>query len=189
MGHYETLGVDPEASVDVIRRSYLELARREHPDLHNESAASRSLAEKRMRSINVAWSVLSVIDERAAYDHELRNSSGRSRSGRTSDGSAPRVPGGNRPEPDWTPYDTTSDHVEFDERWDRPITSGGLPSWLAVAPVLLFMSGLLAVVGGSLMGAPSAAALGVVALIVSVVLFLCAPLVALSRSRRGDRLG
>jgi len=70
VGHYEILGVDPEASVDEIKRSYLRLASREHPDLHNETPESRLHAESRMREINVAWSILSDPDERAFYDRK-----------------------------------------------------------------------------------------------------------------------
>lgn len=182
------MGVDPSASVDDIRQAYLLLARREHPDLHNETEASRSAAEETMRGINAAWAVLGDADERSSYDHDrLRRL--RPTTIARPPGDTPGRPGfTNQPDPNWVPYDNSVDHSEFDERFDRPITSGGLPSSLAVAPVMSLISGLVAVIAGSLIGVDAAVNFGLVALIASSVLFLTAPLVALRRSRRGDRL-
>ncbi len=189
MDHYENMGVDPSASVDDIRQAYILLARREHPDLHNETEASRSAAEEKMRGINAAWAVLGDADERSAYDRDRLRRLRPSTTVRPP-GNTPGEPGfTNQPDPNWVPYDDSVDHSEFDERFDRPITSGGLPSWLAVAPMMSLISGLVAVIVGGLIGADAAVDVGVAALVASSVLFLTAPLVALGRSRRGDRLG
>ncbi len=187
VSHYEILGVDPEASVDEIRHSYLGLARREHPDLHNQSPESRSRAEDRMRAINAAWAVLSDPDERAAYDRErLGVSDKRSGGGGASARRTSWV--ANRPDPDWQPFDPSTDSDSFDEGHDRPITAGALPGWMAVGPVVSFVFGLIAVSFGSFIGFRALAVAGIAALLLSILLFVAAPMVALGRSRRGDRL-
>ena len=52
MSPYEVLGVSPSATPDEIRRAYLALARRHHPD------AGGSVDE--MRRVNDAWAALST---------------------------------------------------------------------------------------------------------------------------------
>jgi len=189
VSHYEILGVDPDASVAEIKHAYLGLARREHPDLHNQSPESRLAAEDRMRAINAAWAVLSDPDERAAHDRQRLGVPDQRSNGGASPASAQRAAwAANRPDPDWQPFDSSTASDSFDERHDRPITSGALPSWLAVAPVVSFVFGLIAVSFGSFIGFRLLAMAGIVALLSSVLLFVVAPMVALGRSRRGDRL-
>ena len=78
-GHYEVLGVSPDASLGEIRRAYLREARTAHPDFHNGSEIDRVRAEERMRDLNRAWAVLGDVDERSAYDRRrLRPHSTRS---------------------------------------------------------------------------------------------------------------
>lgn len=70
--HYEILGVDPDASHDELKRAYLELALRYHPDRQtgaDEAALERS--SWRMREVNEAWQVLQSPGRRARYDDEL----------------------------------------------------------------------------------------------------------------------
>jgi preprotein translocase subunit Sec63 len=62
MGHYEVLGVTPDASMDEIRARYLALARSAHPDVQS-NAEAREGAEDAMRTINAAWAALSDSDE------------------------------------------------------------------------------------------------------------------------------
>jgi len=190
VGHYEILGVDQHCSVDEIKRAYLALARREHPDLHNETPESRLHAENRMRAINAAWTVLSDPDERAFYDRKRLGVNDDRRGPESREATAQRSEwAANRPSPDWAPFDSSASNEEFDERHDRPITSGALPGWLAVAPVISFAYGLVAVSFGSFIGFQLLALSGIAAMLSSILLFLAAPLVALGRSRRGDRLG
>lgn len=68
--HYRTLGVAPAATRDEIRRAYLALARRHHPDRLDEGDTTGGAAEgsARMAAVNEAWRILGDEDERAAYD-------------------------------------------------------------------------------------------------------------------------
>lgn len=67
-GHYETLGVRPEATAAEIRDAYRALARRHHPD--REPADARAMAD-----INEAYRVLGEPSRRAVYDASRRTGS------------------------------------------------------------------------------------------------------------------
>lgn len=70
--HYQVLGVTRSASPETIRAAHRQLARVLHPDRQGEaSAAERKLAERRMREVNAAWTVLSDPARRAEYDRSL----------------------------------------------------------------------------------------------------------------------
>jgi hypothetical protein len=74
--HYEVLGVPPNASAQRVRAAHRQLAQLLHPDRQGSaSTAERQLAERRMREVNAAWTVLSDPDRRRAYDRSLRASS------------------------------------------------------------------------------------------------------------------
>ena len=67
--HYQTLGIAEGAHPDDVRRAYLDLARRLHPDRWSDaSPQERAVAERRMREINEAWRVLGNAGRRLAYD-------------------------------------------------------------------------------------------------------------------------
>ena len=69
VSHYDTLGVRDGADPDDVRRAYLELARRLHPDRWiDASATERADAERRMQEVNEAWRVLGNPGRRLAYD-------------------------------------------------------------------------------------------------------------------------
>ena len=61
--YYKTLGLEPAASEDEVRKAYRKLARKYHPDVSKEADA-----EARMRDINEANDVLRDKEKRAAYD-------------------------------------------------------------------------------------------------------------------------
>ncbi|MBA2497452.1 MAG: J domain-containing protein [Acidimicrobiia bacterium] len=70
--HYETLGVAPGTPPDAVRRAYVDLARRLHPDRFVAAGTGeRTDADRRMREVNEAFRVLGNPGRRVAYDTEL----------------------------------------------------------------------------------------------------------------------
>ena len=69
--HYETLGIPREASAERVKRSYRSLVKIYHPDKFPTGSAEHAEAEKRIRDINEAYSVLSKPASRAKYDAKL----------------------------------------------------------------------------------------------------------------------
>ena len=70
--HYEVLRVPRQADHDQIRRAYLKAARQWHPDRYNDKpAAEAQEAERTMRLVNEAWTVLGDKSSRDAYDRQL----------------------------------------------------------------------------------------------------------------------
>jgi hypothetical protein len=56
--HLETLGLAPGASPEEIKRAYLALVKRWHPDRFAQDPEQQKLAEDKLRSINVAYEAL-----------------------------------------------------------------------------------------------------------------------------------
>jgi hypothetical protein len=67
--HYETLGVEPSAPAEDIKRAYRALVKRWHPDKNPGDPQ----AEAKIRDINAAWDDLSTPERRASYDLSLTN--------------------------------------------------------------------------------------------------------------------
>ncbi|MDR7270232.1 curved DNA-binding protein [Pelomonas saccharophila] len=61
--YYATLGLDPGASADEVKKAYRKLARKYHPDVSKEAGA-----EARFKEVAEAYEVLKDPEKRAAYD-------------------------------------------------------------------------------------------------------------------------
>lgn len=172
MNHYEVLGVAPDAPTPVIRAAFVALARRHHPDHHaTESAAAQSDAERRMRTINDAWAVLSDAGRRTAYDRQL--------------GLVPD-PEAFRPiEPD-EPGDVdprTEPDVPYRRVPEREVRQTRLAT---LVPVGLFGLSVAALLLGLLLVVPALLAIGVVLFLLSCASFIVVPLLVLSRATRDE---
>ncbi|MBI4846262.1 MAG: molecular chaperone DnaJ [Candidatus Omnitrophica bacterium] len=64
--YYEILGVNKDASVDEIKKSYRKLAMKYHPD--RVSSEKRKEAEEQFKEISEAYAVLTDTNKRAQYD-------------------------------------------------------------------------------------------------------------------------
>ncbi|MCK9606871.1 MAG: DnaJ domain-containing protein [Methylomonas sp.] len=61
--YYQVLGVKKDAALADIKKAFRKLARKYHPDVSKEANA-----EAKMKEINEAYTVLSDVEKRAAYD-------------------------------------------------------------------------------------------------------------------------
>ena len=163
------LGVARDAPVEEIRRAYVALARRTHPDVRGDDPA----ADEQMRRINLAWEMLSDGDSRAALDRRLPQQPQSSPRPRASPAAGETA----------QPHDDFDfDHDDFDAD-DRPITEGDLPGWMRLGAPLAFVLGIFAVILGVMAGGFVLVRLGLLALGLSVLLFMLSPFVVLVRSR------
>jgi hypothetical protein len=169
--HYDVLGVGRNASPADVRRAYLDLARLHHPDVHVDADAGvREAARQRMALVNEAWRVLGDDARRRAYDTEL----------------------GGRLPPHGDDADDAEDEVDAEELFDEWLEQHPPPKrrsagLLTMAPVLL----VLAAVGlgsfGLTTGFVALLALAAGCLALAAVLFVLAPLVAMTSARRHER--
>lgn len=194
MNHYEVLGVAPKASQEELRRAYLRLARRHHPDrlAAKESLTTdvdaRAASERRMRDVNEAWRVLSDPASRAIYDAGLDR---REPGGATVEAgrAGPVI---NRPSRRFVPVDDSSGDADEHSWRDRPDEYDprtALGRFLAVAPAAFVAAGLACAALGLVMGARPLAALALTFLLLGGLLFVAAPVVALARSAAADPEG
>ncbi len=68
--YYEILEVNQKASKEVIEKAYKVLVRKYHPDLY--TGAKQQYAEKKVKEINEAYSILSDEFLKEQYDNELK---------------------------------------------------------------------------------------------------------------------
>ena len=174
MSLYTVLGVPDGAEPAVVRRAYLQLAREHHPDLHPDGAP-RNAAERRMQEVNEAWAVLSDPDRRLSYDRRIGLVDGDPVDGLQIV----------RPSTEFTPFfevdedDDDSWRFEPDEYDPRTAIGRGL----SVAPVLSGLLGFFAVVGAVMLNVRSLWAVGVGLFVLSGLLFVGAPVVAMFKSQ------
>ena len=167
---YEVLGAERTASPAELRRAYLGLARRYHPDTHAGSPAPvRAAAETSMRRVNEAWATLGDPERRRAYDAGLA--------------AAPRPP-----DPPWQPFDDGDDD-EPDWRLVADEAGTGIkpPGWLTLAPVLLLVGGGTLLVLGVFIDLVPVTVVGLALLVLSGLLFVAAPVVAVAISSQAER--
>lgn len=166
MNPYEVLGVAPTASAEEVRRAYLGLARRFHPDYFTgASSQDRARAEARMREVNEAWSVLGDAERRRRHDDAQ--------------------PQGFRPlRPDEPDEPDPRDAPDVPYRPAPPATLGRRTA--TMAPVLLFGGSVAVGVLGLALSLPGLLALSLVLFVGSCVGFLVLPLLALSRARQDE---
>jgi hypothetical protein len=97
--YYDMLQVSPNAGPDVIEAAYRRLARKYHPDVNRDPAAT-----ERMRELNEAYEVLSDSTRRAEYDALLARAPARGGSARPDSGrTTPPPPPSGQPSPSQGP--------------------------------------------------------------------------------------
>jgi hypothetical protein len=167
--HYEVLGVARQADDAEIRRAYLDLARRHHPD------AAGGDAEEMLR-VNEAWAVLGDPASRARYDAGL-DPDVRSFAHRPN--AAPFVP--------FDTADDESDDWRYEPDVGDPRTAPGRR--VLMAPMVCLW--LAAAAFGVWLVSPGRALIVLAAVLaaVSVVGFLAAPIVAMAKASQYERRG
>lgn len=176
------LGVARDASATTIRRRYLELARQYHPDV--QRGPDQVDAERRMREITAAWSVLGDAERRSRYDDDLARAD------------APAGQPYVRRTP-FRPYDADDPDDDRDERFDAvrigdDLTDESLgtgaapPRVLTILPPALLVLGLAALSAGLVASFGPLLALGLVALVGAALSFVAAPVTAIFLSRRSE---
>jgi hypothetical protein len=182
VNHYEALGVSWDAGPTEIRAAYLALARTHHPDFHlADPPDERDRHATRMKAVTEAWDVLGDAGRRARYDERLRDRAG---IGRGAAGPV-TVPAGKG----WTPRADDdgwmTDHAAWAAERDRllpdddPVDDRSHPLRL-VPPGLFALAVVSGFLGLALNSRPLLAA-SLAGVIVSSVLFVVLPLVAMTR--------
>lgn len=154
------LGVDPNASDAEVRRAYLALARRFHPDANPGG-------EERMRAVNEAWAILGDRERRARYDQLDAPAPGFTPDDPTDDGFDPRA------QPD-VPY--------------RPHTAREVRrfSALTVAPIAVFGAAVASFGSGVFFASPVLMGVGVVLFSLACLVMIVVLLLAMVRARQDE---
>ena len=182
MTWYEVLEVPPDATTREIRRAYVALARRSHPDFHaSADPPTRAANEVRMRRLNEAWAVLGDPSRRAAYDLTLR--------GFEAESAAPPPPRPTgAPDPDFVPYDDSDDTDYAALLDDAPRGNGAsLPRGAQLLPAVLFGLAVFCMSAGLFSSLGPLFGFGVICLVLSGLSFLLIPMFAVMRSLQSDR--
>ena len=205
------LGASPNADAEELRRAFVAMARRFHPDRHIGAQPSvRREAEQRMRQITEAWAVLGDRERRRRYDLGLGDrlprsgSAGSAGSGPAGSGAA--TPAAGRPSGSGSgptggagtsagPGGASPAAAERDWRaYASPGAGAGsgrslLVQMLLMSPVLLLIAaGMLSLVG-MIVGWPPFFGFALVCVIGAATAFFMLPIWAMTRGnvRRGGR--
>jgi hypothetical protein len=174
--YYDVLGVARTATPDQMRAAYRTRARAYHPDAGGDP--------DEMRRLNAAWRVLRDPARRAAYDrhlahphlHAFGNGNGAAEAG-----TAAGTTGG----PEWSPdvdgLDLTAE--EWAELLDtRPMgQTMALRGWWAIMPPGALLASFVVGAAGVYFTSPPTVALAVGLFVLSLGLFVLAPLRAMAR--------
>lgn len=172
------LGLAPDAGEAEVRRAYLALARRHHPDVVAASPpADRADAERRMREVNEAWRVLGDRTRRAAYDRRLAGGADPDDDAAQSTVFRPFDPADDDPDPFEVP-----DHPYRDD----PAAQAVGRRIATVAPIALFATSVGAGTIGLVLASAPLLGLAVALFALSCVGFLVVPLLALARATRDE---
>lgn len=191
MNHYDVLGVPMGADPAEIRRAYVRLARRHHPDARSaDGPAAVAAAQRQMQDINAAWEVLGHPARRRRYDDAVRAGTADRPPGPSTSG-RPTPPG-----PGWRPLADDTDWMDDFGSWreesddlvppDRPRSPGRRA--FTVLPVAVFaVSVAVGCVAMVLQARPLLAA-AFVGVVLSSGLFVMVPMLEMTRgSGRGER--
>jgi hypothetical protein len=176
--YYDTLGVAPSADQAEIRRAYLAVARRDHPD-KGEGLTERDVsdASARMRAANEAWAVLGDASAKSRYDAEL---AGRA----PSDG--PTVLN-RKPDRPFVPFDADDD----DDSWryepdvGDPRTAPGRR--LLMVPIVLIALTILSGAAGMLLDDGRFTGVALILAGLAVASFVMVLMVTLTRAAKFER--
>jgi hypothetical protein len=140
-----------------------------------------------MRAVNEAWAVLGDPLRRLQYD-QIRT--------RTTT-AAERVRRSGVPDPNYDPYDDIDDERSFEDLRDDfgdDFADGhgarvtvALPGWLALIPVGLFAASIVLFFLGAVFGSTPILALSMMIVVISALMFVAAPFLALLLSRSAGR--
>ncbi|MDQ2827376.1 MAG: J domain-containing protein [Actinomycetota bacterium] len=187
VNHYEVLGVAGGDDAATIRRAYLAAARRHHPDFHSAADdATRAANATHMQRLNDSWAILSDPSTRAAYDRSLARIEDPGVARREAR-SSPVPPGGKG----WTPRAGDDGWMTDFDAWaddhddlapDRPRSARR--DLVTLLPVGLFALSIASVVMGGILTSRELLAFGVVALVLSIGLFVFLPVIEMTRGNR-----
>jgi len=180
---YAVLGVARTVSDAELRRAYLKLARRHHPDSHPE--AGRDAAERKMQEINAAWALVSDSTRRASFD-KSGDAASRPRTGSPgfrADYSDDRRWVNDAEDPFWS---EGAGAGAYDPRPMTSVGTSGRANVLTMIPPGLFLGGLAVLVVGLVVSFAPFALLGAFGMFFSFIAYMMLAFVNMARSRTED---
>ena len=172
--HYDIFGGNQKSSTAQLRKAYLELARRYHPDLNQNDPEA---AQAAMQRVNEAWHVLSDNERRRDYDATLLYQASGSATGNNTDQTSA----------EWQPFDDGPE-IQPAEADPTPLHSKSVPRWVTLAPAIMLGGAVLVFAFGVLVNNRGVVALGGVLGVSAVAGFVLMPLLVMSRAERDPNL-